>query len=191
MENIENQDSSNTEIENNDSEIVEEEATEKEASEEEDETPEEKLAKLEESNKKLFARTKKAEEEVKALKLTPKVVEKLQPIQKAPAEDLDKILDEKLNERDLASMSLSDELKVEVKAYATAKGISYSEASNSNYINFVKEEEEKKNRIEDASVSSKNKSGGAKRDFSKLSEEEIEGLSDEEFVAYKEYLKTQ
>jgi len=68
----------------------------------EDEPDEEKLVKLADSNKKLFARAKKAEEELKAIKSSSKEVEKplpVQPAQQQPVGDLEKMLDEKLNER--------------------------------------------------------------------------------------------
>ena len=187
---LENQDSLKPEEEVNDSENVEEI--------QEGDTDEEKFAKLEEANKKLFARTKKAEEEVKALKTKPKEdkpIEPVKPVEKTnlpmSSEDIDKMVGEKFEERDLASMDLSDELKAEVKAYAKAKGIPYREAAKSDYFNFIKGKEDERLESEEASASSKTKSKKANRDFGNLSEGDIANLSDDEFVEYKNWLKTQ
>jgi len=106
-------------------------------------------------------------------------------------EDIDKLVGEKFEERDLASMELSDELKSEVKAYAKAKKISYREAAKSEYITFLKGKEDERIKAEEASASSSGKSIKAKRDFGNLSEGEIANLDDEEFAEYKKWLKTQ
>lgn len=158
----------------------------------EGDTADDKFAKLEESNKKLFARAKKAEEELKAFKTTPKEVEKpaAQPV-KAPVEDLDRLVEEKLNERELASMDLSDTLKTEVKAYAKAKDISYREAAKSDYFNYVKGMEDARRKAEEASASSSGNTTKARRDFSNLSDEDIKNLPDEDYKEYKTWLKTQ
>jgi len=74
---------------------------------------------------------KEEEKEVKPQEPAPKT----QPVS---SEDIDKMVGEKFEERDLASMDLSDELKSEVKAYAKAKGISYREAAKSPYFDFIK-----------------------------------------------------
>jgi len=159
----------------------------------EDEPDEEKLVKLADSNKKLFARAKKAEEELKAIKSSSKEVEKplpVQPAQQQPVGDLEKMLDEKLNERDLASTDLSDNLKSEVRAYAKAKGVSYREAVKSEYINFLKEKEDETTRADEASTTSKSKGTKAKLDFGNMSDEEISNLSPEQFEEYEKHLKS-
>ncbi len=152
------------------------------------ETAEEKVAKLAEINKGLFARAKRAEEENKAFKQVPK---ESAPKAIPTGDDLDKVLEEKLNERELASMELSDELKSEVRAYAKTKGITYREASKSDYISFVKDRKDKEAREVDASVSSTNKTSKAKRDFGKLSDEQVRELEETDFDEYKKWLKSQ
>ena len=160
----------------------------------EGDTDEEKVAKLAESNKKLFARAKTAEEELKAFKSRSKVeAEKpsqpVQPVQ--PTEELDKKIEEKLNERELASMDLSDELKSEVKTYAKAKGVPYREVLKTPYFNYIKGQEDERAKSEDASASSTNKTTKAKRDFGNLSAGEIENLESDDFAEYKKWLKSQ
>jgi len=157
----------------------------------EGETDEEKIAKLEDANKKLFARAKKAEEEAKALKNKPqeeKPKEEPKPTP-TPVDDIDRKIEEKINERDLASMDLSDELKSEVKTYAKAKGISYRDAEKSEYIGFLKQKEAEKIKAEEASATSKGIGIKTKRDFANLSDEQINNLSDEEWKEYKIWLK--
>ena len=168
------QDPLTPEEEDNDSTIVEPEGE-----------TDEKLTKLEEANKKLFARAKQAEEELKAIKQTPK--EEAKP----EISDLDKVIEEKINERDLSSMDLSDDLKSEVKAYAKAKGVSYREVLKTPYFNFIKGQEEERTKSEEASASNKNKTTKASRDFASMGEGEIKNLSDEEFDQYKSWLKSQ
>lgn len=116
-----------------------------------------------------------------------------EPVKTTPisTEDIDKLVGEKFEERDLTSMDLSDELKTEVKAYAKAKGISYREAAKSEYFNFIKGKEDERITAEEASASSKGKTIKAKRDFGSLSEGDVANFSDEEFAEYKKWLKSQ
>ena len=152
---------------------------------ESDETPDKdaKIAKLEADNKQLFARAKKAEGKSHE---APK--EEKPP---APITDVDLLVSQKFEERDLANLDLSDDVKDEVKAYAKAKDISVLEASKSEYVGFLKTQEESKAREQDASASTKGTSTTVKRDFSSLAEGDILNFSDEEMDGYKEYLKTQ
>jgi len=113
---------------------------------------------------------------------------KTQPVS---VEELDKMVGEKFEERDLASMDLSDELKSEVKAYAKAKKISYREAAKSEYFNFIKGKEDERIKAEEASASSTGKTIKAKQDFGNLGEGEIAKFSKEEFAEYKKWLKAQ
>ncbi len=108
-----------------------------------------------------------------------------------PVGDIDKIVEEKLNERDLASMDLSDELKSKVRAYAKAEGMSYRNAVKSDYFEFVKGKEDEKAQSEEASASFKGKSMKAKRDFGNLSDDDIKNLSEEDYKTYKDWLKAQ
>ena len=146
----------------------------------------EKLAKLEEANKQLFARAKKAEEEAKTLK---SLKEDKPPV--SPGVDINDLVNTKFEERDLESLELSDEIKSETKAYAKAKGISVREASKSEYIKFLSEKEADKVRETEASASTKGTGKSAKRDFSKLGDDGIGKLDEEEFAQYKVWLKSQ
>lgn len=113
------------------------------------------------------------------------------PSQPTQLPDIDKLVEEKLNERDLRAMPLSDDLKSEVKAYAKAKGIAYSEAANSPYISYLKEQAEEKRRSEEASISSKGGQVHAKTDFKALTDEQIKDLPTDKFKEYTEWLKKQ
>jgi len=145
----------------------------------------EKVAKLAEENKRLFARAKKAEEEAKTLKSKKEET----PI--SSTVDVEEIINTKLEERDLASLEFSDELKGEIKAYAKAKGISIREAQSSDYVGFLRDKEQSKRREIEASASTKSTGKTAKKDFSSLAGEDIRNLDDESFEAYKGWLKSQ
>jgi len=68
--------------------------------------------------------------------------------------DIDKLIDEKvrerLEERDLESLGLPEELKGEVKRLAKLEGISVREAAQLPYIQYRKQEAEKEQRIKNA-----------------------------------------
>jgi len=127
---------------------------------------------------------KEEEKEVKPQEPAPKT----QPVS---SEDIDKMVGEKFEERDLASMDLSDELKSEVKAYAKAKGISYREAAKSPYFDFIKGKEDERIQADEASNSSSGKTIRAKRDFGNLSADDVANFSDEELAEYDKWLRTQ
>lgn len=62
-------------------------------------------------------------------------------------EDISKLVDQKLAERELDSLNLADDLKAEIKDLAQLKGISVREASKLPYIQSRIEEAEKEERI--------------------------------------------
>ena len=109
----------------------------------------------------------------------------------APETDVDKLVDKRFEERDLASLDLSDELKTEVKAYAQAKDITILAASESEYVGFLKTKEEEQEQEEDASASTRGGGATTKRDFSKLAEGDILNFSDEEQGEYNKWLREQ
>ena len=81
--------------------------------------------------------------------------------------DVDKKINDALNERDLKALDLSDELKDEIKTLAKVKGISYIEASKQPYILHLKEEEERKALIDKASIKPGQKGQAAAKTFPK------------------------
>ena len=143
------------------------------------------IADLREQNKQLFARTKKAEgkgHNIENTEAKPPVV---------PAQDVKSIVAAELEERDLDSLEVSDNVKSEIRAIAKAKGISIRAAAKSDYIGFIQEKEVAKAREEEASASTKGTGKSAKRDFSSLSEDDVRKLDSEEFTQYKGWLKSQ
>lgn len=176
------EESVNTQTEEESEETQTEEGTEK--------TPEEpSLTKEQKSKLDSFDRIYAENKELKSKFKVPETPVKEDSPKQEP--DLDKLVEEKLNERDLASMDLSDNLKSEVKTYAKAKGVSYREVLKSPYFNFIKEQEDAKTRSEEASASSSSKTTKSKQDFGNLKDEDIKNLSDEEFEQYKGWLKSQ
>jgi len=119
-----------------------------------DETDADKLAKLEETNKKLFARAKKAETELKASKDSSTVAK---PATKE--DDILKVVDQRVNEaleeKELDAISVSDAAKSSIKAYAKAEGLSIKQAIKSDYFSFLKDKEEAAAKVEEASIGGK------------------------------------
>ena len=111
--------------------------------------------------------------------------------EKSPS-DIERLIDERFDQRELDISDLSDELKKEVQAYAKVQGIQIKDALNSEYIGFLKGKEEQKKKEEEASTSFKRKSQ-AGRDFSKMSPEDFDLTTEEGqkgFEEYKKWLKT-
>ena len=131
----------------------------------------EKLNKTLEANKKLFARTKKAEgfEEVdgKWVKKTTEVKPELKKKEEPAVGDIDRLLDEKLEKRELESLDVSDQLKKEVAIYAKLNSVSIKKALASDYIQFKKEQEDSVKESEEASLGG-SKRGTTKKDYSKV-----------------------
>lgn len=100
---------------------------------------------------------------------------------------------EELEQRDIDSLELSDELKTEVKRYAKLNSVSIKEASSSSYISFLKEKEVAKAKNEEASIGNKRVSQ-TKKDFSEKSPNDFDRSTPEgrkEWDEYKAWLKTQ
>ena len=111
--------------------------------------------------------------------------------EKSPS-DIERLIDERFDQRELDISDLSDELKKEVQAYAKVQGIRIKDALNSEYIGFLKGKEEQEKKEEEASTSFKRKSQ-AGRDYSKMSPKDFDLTTEEGqkgFEEYKKWLKT-
>ena len=192
--NNENLDSPNEELD---------ELDELETSLQESDEDSEELKTLKEQNRHLFARAKKAEgftlvdgAWVKKQPAQPKidpVAPKETPVPQVKQEDISKAVQEQLNQRELEALEVSDELKKEVQDYAKLHAVSIKKALDSSYLKFMIEEENKKKRIEDASLGGKKKAvakGDMKdkspADFDLTTEEGKQGWAD-----YQKWLETQ
>lgn len=161
----------------------------------------EKLEKVQEQNKKLFSRTKRAEGFVKddSGKWVKKPVEQEKPeIKEAPAtsqeiEDkkFDERLDAKLEKRELSNFDISDSLKKEVGAYAKLNDVSVKEALVSPYIKFRLDEEESADITEEASLGG-GKGKTAKRDIGQIGPGDFDLKTEQgkkDFKAWEEKVK--
>jgi hypothetical protein len=163
----------------------------------EDDNPElvEKLVEEEKENhKKLstaISQKRKWREQAQTAQKPADIQQPVQPVQQATTVDVERLVEEKLNERDLKTMQLSDELKGEVKKYAKANGMLYSEAVNTPYISYMKEKEEEQKRSEEASISTKSKGTRVRTDFSNLKPGDYANMEPEAKKAYKDFLKKQ
>jgi len=108
-----------------------------------------------ESRKKLSTAIKqKIGWRTKATQTEKKPEEKPQPPVKVET-DLDKVIDQKLEERELQSLDISDELKREIKTYAKAGGLTIKQALQSDYFKYLKGQEEAKLKVEEATIGGK------------------------------------
>jgi hypothetical protein len=154
-----------------------------------EESPEDKIAKLDETNKKLFARAKRAEEELKAYKKSSIV---------APKENnldvVDQRVKEILEEKELDAIDISDAAKGDLKAYAKAKNLTSKQVKESDYFKFLKQKEDEAKKVEEASIG-KGHASQTKKDFSKVNPAKDFDLSTKEgqegFEEYKNWLKNQ
>jgi len=119
----------------------------------------ERLAKIEEKNKQLFIRTKKAEgfelKDGKWVKPT-KPTEVKKPTVETKEEDIDARIANGvisvLEQRDLDAADLSEELKTEVSNLAKMQGITIKKALASDYISYRIEKEKNKEVAENGSM---------------------------------------
>ena len=148
---------------------------------------------LDESNKKLFERTKKAEgfEKQEDGTWVKKPVETKKPEVKAEKPDIDTLLDEKLNKKELDSLDLSEDLQKEVENYAKLNKVSIKKALSSDYIVFLKEKADKKIKAEDASLGGGRK-GTALKDYSKMTASDFNMTTKEgreDFKKWEEHIR--
>jgi hypothetical protein len=103
-------------------------------------------------------------------------------------------LQERLDKRDLDSLEISDELKKEIKDYASLHKTTIGEARKSEYINFLMDKEVRKAKSDDASISSKHNKSYATKNLKDMSPKDFD-LSTEEgrksWADYKKMLKSQ
>ncbi len=117
------------------------------------------------------------------------------PKEETPKEetpDVDALVNEKFEQRDLESMDLPDEIKSEVSKLAKAQGISVREAVKDSYIEFKKQEYDEAKKVEDATISPKSKGKSVKFDAQNPPEVDVsteEGRK--EWEEYTEWLKSQ
>ncbi len=90
---------------------------------------------------------------------TPQIEEKKEEEKKdepvpgtVSAEELGKMMDDRLEKRELSNLDVSDTLKKEVESYAQVKGVSVKEAMQSDYIKFIRRQEEDADNTEGASL---------------------------------------
>ena len=165
----------------------------------------EKLANKQlESNKKLSTAIKqkigwrtKAEAKAEEKTQVEQKKEDKPQVQPKPKEDFVEIInqkvEEKLEEKELDSLDLSDELKSEIKNYAKATGLKISKVLKTDYFNFLKEKEENAKKVEKAGIGGKRNAISTK-EFSltkppKPDMSTKEGI--EEWEAYEKWRKTQ
>jgi len=102
----------------------------------------------------------------------------------------DKIL-EVLEKRELESLEVSEEMKKEIQDYAKLKGINIKKAQNSDYIKFRMEQDEKKEKIDNASLGGGRKPT-TKKDYSEMKATDFDMTTPEgkaDYAKYKEDMR--
>ena len=115
------------------------------------------------------------------------------PQPQAQEKDIEKILDQKLEEREIRLLEVSDELKDQIKAYAKVSGLTVQQTIKSDYFTFLKEKEDAKRKVEEASIGGKHKAPSV-QDFSADNPPSPDMSTEEgrkEWENYKKFLKTQ
>lgn len=187
------------ELELQDSPTPEESSEEKpqEDKVEEGDLSQDKNASLEETNKRLFARAKKAEAELKALKQSSKEIppekEKSVPEPIPTPDVITQKVTEVLDNRDLGNSGLPEDFQKEIKAYAKASGISIKKAMESDFYTFKKTKYEEAKRNDEASAG-KGKGSPSRQEFSFEHPPKVDMVTkegQETWENYKNFLKTQ
>jgi hypothetical protein len=104
----------------------------------------------------------------------------------------DKIIDQKLNEkleeRELESLDISDELKKELKTYAKAANLTVKQAQNSDYFKYLKDKEVAKQKSEEASIGGKRRTI-TQNDFSSVKPNDFDLSTEEGRKEYENFKK--
>lgn len=87
---------------------------------------------------------------------------KNEPPKGVAPEDVGKMLDERLEQRDLDEMPHSEDIKKEIKRIAQIQGVSVKQAARDPYIVAKIDEEKKAKAADDAAISRNNRQGGKK-----------------------------
>jgi hypothetical protein len=98
---------------------------------------------------------------------------------------------EVLEKRELESLDFSDEVKKEIQEYAKLKGISIKKAQTSDYIKFRLEQDEKKDRIDNASIGGGRKPT-TKKDYSEMKATDFDMRTPEgkaDFAKYQDEMR--
>ena len=112
------------------------------------------------------------------------------PQKKVETEDLDQRIEAKLREREIEGLDTSDGIKEEIKKQLKAGTYkSVEEAKSSDYIQFLIQKEQSKQKEEKASISPTRQGGGAKIDFSGLNPKDIDITTSEGRKLLDEYTK--
>ena len=157
-------DTNNENLDSRNEELDEQEELENDTEENQDDS--ERVAALEEKNRQLFARAKKAEGFVKkdGKWLKPEPEEQTQEILEeqttaTPTADADKPLtrsewEAEMRERDINALDLPEKVAQEVKNYAAYKGISVQEAAQAPHVQSLKEQVEQEERLHKGAANS-------------------------------------
>ena len=118
------------------------------------------------------------------------------PQKEVNPDEIDKMIEAKLQQKELDALDVSDKVKEEIQKHLKAGTFkSVKEAKNSPYVQFLIQQEQQKEKEASASVSpSETAKGGAELDFSEMSPADFDLTKEEDrkrFAEYKAWLKKQ
>ena len=162
-----------------------------------------KVKKLKKMSSSLLAQKKwQREQREKEKAEKEKLLQELQELKKAnpqkgaQPDEIEQKIEAKLREREIEGLDVSDKIKQEIKRHLDAGTFkSVKEAKNSDYIQYLIQKEQEKEKQEKASISPTHTGkGGVQKDFSEMSLSDFDLTTKEgreKFAEYKKWLKTQ
>jgi len=99
---------------------------------------------------------------------------------------IDQKMDEKLEERELQSLDISDELKQKVKAYAKVDGLTIKQVLQTDYFKYLKDQEDAKIKVDEAAIGGKRRAP-TRKDFGSIKPTEFDLSTEEGQKEYEEY----
>lgn len=163
-----------------------------EAGHSEDETPEEKAERLERTNKRLYARAKKAEGfeyvdgEWRKPEAKPTKETKTEKVNTDIGSLVKEELDKRFAEQTLGSLDVSDEVRELIKKTSQLEGITIAEAAKHPFVQFKIEEEARDARVNNASLGKSTKKSPSV-DISKMNPEDFDITTEEGRKQWDEY----
>jgi len=108
--------------------------------------------------------------------------------------DIDALIEQKVNEklgnRELESANLSEDIKTQVKGYATLNKISISEAMKSDYIQYQITKAKEKEEVDDASISVKHDKVKTNKNFKDMNPSDFDVSTPEGRKEWEDYKKS-
>ena len=125
--------------------------------------------------------------EAEALKNDPRLKPVIPPEKKEEPQDVSAIVKKQLEERDLEALEYSDDLKKEIRRIVNITGVSVRQAARDPYIVAKIADYEKQQKIDEATTTRTNRSGGSSKNFKFDSPPDVDMSTVEGRKTWEEY----